>query len=252
MFRNVMGYMGDRKYQYPDTLAQELVTSGLNGSEALRAELYVQIMKQLINNPSIGSETKGWEILSLYLSAFPPPSSVENHVAMFLREHCDNDKKLEKFTMSMHMVIYGGERTNGMSLSEIPNCVASFLERPVTKRYQKTDFVSSKMLEAEKKMERLSLGGGGDKPKPPPKKAGAGAGAGAVPPLPPPPPPSAEPSATVLFDYEPAEGQEGMIKLRKGSVVEIVNKEDGEWWLVKARSGSKAEGWVPASYLQNN
>ena len=277
MFRNVMGYMGDRKYNYPDTLAQELISSGLDGEEDLRAELYVQVMKQLIDNPSIASETRGWELLSLFLSSFPPPSSIENHLAMFLREHCESDAKREKFVTSMHVIIYGGERTNKMSLSEIPNCVASFHNRPVTRRYQKNDYISSRTMMANAKMEQggvaASGGGslahqggggqsGGGKPAPPPDRAvavavavaggGGGGGGGGMPPLPPPPPPSAEPTGTCLFDYNPAEEQEGMIKLRKGSVVEIINKEDSEWWLVKSRKGSKPEGWVPASYLQSN
>ena len=48
MFKNIMGYMGDRKYPYPDTLAQEVIACGL-ANEALRAELYVQVMKQVRN-----------------------------------------------------------------------------------------------------------------------------------------------------------------------------------------------------------
>ena len=108
MFKNIMGYMGDRKYPYPDTLAQEVIACGL-ATPALRAELYVQVMKQLQENPSFASETKGWELMSLLLSVFPPPPSVENVLSMFLREHCDADKR-EKYTQSLHMIIYGGAR----------------------------------------------------------------------------------------------------------------------------------------------
>ncbi|GMI37880.1 hypothetical protein TeGR_g2408 [Tetraparma gracilis] len=137
-FKNIMGYMGDRKYQYPDTLAQEVIACGLENAD-LRAELYCQVMKQLIDNPSYASESKGWELMSLFLSVFPPPSSIENVLAMFIREHCDDDRK-EKYTQSLHMIIYGGARRKRMSLTEIPHCVASFFEKPISVRYQAADF----------------------------------------------------------------------------------------------------------------
>ncbi|EPQ60451.1 myosin-1 [Gloeophyllum trabeum ATCC 11539] len=71
----------------------------------------------------------------------------------------------------------------------------------------------------------------------------------APPPPPPPPPPATaeEPQedlyrATYAFD-----GQEGEVSLVKGDVVEVVEKEDNGWWLVK-KNGQ--EGWAPSSYLE--
>jgi len=241
-FRNIMGYMGDRKYQYPDTLAQEVIACGLETVE-LRAELYVQVMKQLIDNPSYASESKGWELMSLFLSTFPPPSSIENVLAMFIREHCDDEKK-EKYTQSLHMIIYGGARRKRMSLSEIPHCVADFFQKPVSERYQAADFVgqaSSKNLAGPGVETPVAA----DKPAPPPKPE---AGAKKAPPPPPPPAAAGEPTATTLFDYLPGD-QDGMLNLHKGDVCDVLNKEDSEWWLVK-RGG--IEGWVPATYVRMN
>jgi hypothetical protein len=68
-------------------LAFEFVSVGITGSENMRVELYYQIMKQLSNNNSASSVTKGWEMMAIVLSCFPPPENIENIVAMFLKQH---------------------------------------------------------------------------------------------------------------------------------------------------------------------
>jgi hypothetical protein len=116
-----MGWMGDRKYQYPDTLAQEIISTGLH-MYGLRAEIYAQLMKQLTHNPSSESVFR-CAVVSLHqstmhnralltedgsywvcntcahyvflsisppallMSCFPPPENFENFVAQFLRTH---------------------------------------------------------------------------------------------------------------------------------------------------------------------
>jgi hypothetical protein len=243
-FKNIMGYMGDRKYQYQDTLAQEVLACGLENEE-LRAELYCQVMKQLVDNPSYASESRGWEMMSLFLSVFPPPSSIENVLAMFIREHCDDERK-QKYTQSLHMIMYGGARRKRMSLSEIPHCVADFFQKPVSIRYQAEDYVGKSQQQLSGAGVEASGGGdGGGKPAPPPKPSAGGKKA----PPPPPPAASADPTATTLFDYLPGEDQAGMLNLRKGDVVNVLNKDDSEWWLVR-KDG--VEGWVPATYVKMN
>ena len=243
-FKNIMGYMGDRKYPYPDTLAAEVIGCGLE-TEGLRVELYVQVMKQLIENPSVASETKGWELMSLFLSAFPPPPNLENTLAMFLREHCDQDKR-EKYTGSLNMIVYGGARRKRMSLSEIPYTVANFFNKPVTERYQAADVIGVTSKAAQPKQQEQqqatpsASSGNAGKPAPPPKP-----GVAKLPP-PVPPPPVGDPQATCTFDYSPGK-QEGMLSMTKGEVVTVLNKDDAEWWLV---SKNEMEGWVPASYVK--
>lgn len=175
---------------------------------------------------------------------------MENVLSMFLREHCSSDKQ-EKYTQSLHMIIYGGARRKAMSMSEIPHMVANFFNKPITERYQAEDFVGV----------ASRFGGGGEaevapvKPTPPPKANGAAKPAPPPkpagtkrPPPPPPPPTPASNTATTLFDYLPGT-QEGMLNLKKGDVVEVLNKDDSEWWLVE-KGG--LEGWVPAQYVKMN
>lgn len=59
----------------------------MEGSAAVKTELYVQVLKQLTENPNITSESKGWEMLALMLSCFAPPETFENFVAMFIRKN---------------------------------------------------------------------------------------------------------------------------------------------------------------------
>jgi hypothetical protein len=71
----------------PETLAVEFLKTGMEGSTAVKTELYVQVLKQLTDNPNINSEVKGWEMLALMLSCFAPPEIFENFVAMFIRKN---------------------------------------------------------------------------------------------------------------------------------------------------------------------
>jgi len=84
-FKCIQGFMGDAGFCYPLTLAQELVSLALKGGTALQTEAYVQLMKQLTNNPSPASERLGWQLVALMLQCFPPDPMLENYVANFLR-----------------------------------------------------------------------------------------------------------------------------------------------------------------------
>lgn len=71
-------------------------------------------------------------------------------------------------------------------------------------------------------------------PPPPPPRAAA---------LPPPPEPDVE-LYRAKFAFE---GQAGEMALKKDDVVELVEKDDNGWWLVK-KDG--VEGWAPNNYLE--
>lgn len=65
--------------------------------------------------------------------------------------------------------------------------------------------------------------------------------------VPPPPPPPKEPEAEVYKAKFAFEGQEGEISLKKDDTVELVEKDDNGWWLVR-KDGQ--EGWAPNNYLE--
>ncbi|TFK77424.1 myosin-1 [Pluteus cervinus] len=64
---------------------------------------------------------------------------------------------------------------------------------------------------------------------------------------PPPPPPPAEPQKPMYRAKFAFEGQEGEMSLAKDDVVELVEKDNNGWWLV--RQGD-VEGWAPNNYLE--
>ncbi|OCH86667.1 hypothetical protein OBBRIDRAFT_890343 [Obba rivulosa] len=75
-------------------------------------------------------------------------------------------------------------------------------------------------------------------PPPPPGRAVA---------PPPPPPPPEEPEAELYRAKYAFEGQEGEMALKKDDIVELVEKDNNGWWLVK-KDG--VEGWAPNNYLE--
>lgn len=84
VFRALLGYMGDREYSYPASLAQEILQVGLAVTE-LRDEILLQILKQLTDNPSAKSRQRGWLLMSLVLRTFPPSELFENYLELWLR-----------------------------------------------------------------------------------------------------------------------------------------------------------------------
>ena len=87
MFKSVMGYMGDVSLQFPLMLVQEIVEKATACGPPLQTELYMQLMKQLSDNPNPESEHKGWQLMALSLGCFPPDAMVEHFLEYFLRNH---------------------------------------------------------------------------------------------------------------------------------------------------------------------
>ena len=62
-----------------------------------------------------------------------------------------------------------------------------------------------------------------------------------------PPPPQKQPEVPTYRAKFAFEGQEGEMSLKKDDIVELVEKDDNGWWLVKLDG---AEGWAPNNYLE--
>jgi myosin heavy subunit len=103
MFKHVMGFMGDRHYTYPMTLAAEALQTAYF-HPVLRDELFLQIIKQITNNPSGESVEKGWLLLYITLSVFPPSSNLENYLEHFLR----TNQRAGSVLKQLHVIVYQG------------------------------------------------------------------------------------------------------------------------------------------------
>ncbi|KAK3825774.1 MAG: hypothetical protein J3Q66DRAFT_277593 [Benniella sp.] len=86
-FKIIQKLMGERKgngYSDEDIkLAHELIRKGLDHGE-LRDEIYVQLCKQLTENPS---SIKGWHLFTILLITFAPSKNLHEYLASFLNQH---------------------------------------------------------------------------------------------------------------------------------------------------------------------
>jgi hypothetical protein len=72
----------------------------------LRDELYIQVIKQMTNNPSTMSIIKAWKLFELLLMTFPPSEDFENFLEAFIRNRHNSETRLLK----LHLVLYEGRK----------------------------------------------------------------------------------------------------------------------------------------------
>jgi hypothetical protein len=85
IFKSLLGYMGDKQMSFPATLAQDILQKGLDNVN-IRNESYMQIMKQLTRNQRPESIAKGWQMMCMCVSTFPPSVDFENYLFNFILE----------------------------------------------------------------------------------------------------------------------------------------------------------------------
>eukprot|EP01087_Luapelamoeba_hula_P009787 TRINITY_DN2557_c0_g1_i2.p1 TRINITY_DN2557_c0_g1~~TRINITY_DN2557_c0_g1_i2.p1 ORF type:complete len:408 (+),score=83.59 TRINITY_DN2557_c0_g1_i2:322-1545(+) len=107
LFKNILGYMGDRPCTYPDTLAVDLMQQGLD-TPIVRDEIYCQLIKQLTDNPDSTSVRKGWTLMACCLQTFPPSDEFVNFAEMFLQQ---KGAKIDDFVSMLHDIQYGDKLT---------------------------------------------------------------------------------------------------------------------------------------------
>jgi hypothetical protein len=113
MFKYVLGYMGDRHFTHPLTVAVEAIqTAYLH--PPLRDELFLQIIKQLIGNPSTISVKRGCAMLFATLKMFPPSEDLENYLEIYLRK-----KKLKRILQQLHTIVYLRTKANAPTLKDV-------------------------------------------------------------------------------------------------------------------------------------
>jgi len=118
MFRNLLGYMGDRSYNFPEHLLIEMVTEALD-KVPLRDEIYAQMIKQLTQNPDSQSAFKGWSAMAVCLEAFPPNPEFENYFEVWLRKTIKDASKRTRYLTLLHQAIFCGARTTPPTENEM-------------------------------------------------------------------------------------------------------------------------------------
>mmetsp|Transcript_4274 Transcript_4274/g.7882 ORF Transcript_4274/g.7882 Transcript_4274/m.7882 type:complete len:1324 (-) Transcript_4274:156-4127(-) len=235
-FKDMMGYMGDRKYQYRDTLAIEILNVGMDGDDNIRVELYVQLMKQLTKNPENSSIEMGWNLLALMLIYFAPPATVDNFVAYFINKNAPPSDK-NRLKVSLQMSSYGVQpQILRPTADDLPNLLTQYHAKEVDDKFLDDDVI------------RVSpVGSRSNSPSAPVMKSPS-AQKSAPPPLPP-PPAKGSPQAVALYDYVPDDASGGdMLPMKQGEVFSVNDKTGDDWWEVTTKGGKT--GWVPASYVE--
>ncbi|XP_071343259.1 unconventional myosin-VIIa isoform X2 [Trachinotus anak] len=85
-FTAILKYMGDyptKQMQSPLELTDQIFSTATQ-NEALRDEIYCQIMKQMTSNNNRFSIEQGWQLLWLCCGLFPPSQSLLKHTQRFL------------------------------------------------------------------------------------------------------------------------------------------------------------------------
>ena len=235
-FKDLLGYMGDRKYQYRDTLAIELLQVAMSGDITIREELYMQILKQLTKNPEQSSVDKGWNIMALLLSYTPPPNTIDNFVAYFINKNAPAKDK-NRLKVALQMGLYGEK-------PDIPNPSVQDLPTFFTQFYTKV--VDDKFLDDD--VIRVSPAGSRSNSPVSPRNTAPPAMKSKAPPPPLPPSKKGSPTVVALYDFVPDGSSGDMLSMKAGEKFELHDKTGDDWWEVSNSTGTK--GWVPASYVE--
>ena len=83
VFKAVQGWMGDRVYSFPDSLALDILSQGVQ-EPLLRDEIYVQAIKQVRENAKLESLVRGWQLLGLLSECFLPSPAFLPYLYHFL------------------------------------------------------------------------------------------------------------------------------------------------------------------------
>jgi len=96
-FRNLLVCMGDRGAQACQrTASEDAVVALLRSDPGMSQEVYLQLMKQLIMNPSPRSVQSGWRLLNRLCQQSPPKDELAEFVRSFIMETGRNEDGNEK------------------------------------------------------------------------------------------------------------------------------------------------------------
>jgi myosin heavy subunit len=85
-FWNLLRCMGDRPSVFSADRDGPVIKSAASGSMKLRDEAYVQLMKQLTNNPSVNSSTHGWKLMKKLVEQYMPSPELCQFLHVFLEK----------------------------------------------------------------------------------------------------------------------------------------------------------------------
>lgn len=100
-WKNINSYMGLRSSSKESTgHVEKLLRFALKAPEEIRDEVYCQLCKQTTNNPSVDSLQKGWRLMVICCSIFPPSDEFANYLSAFLFSRTKEAGAIGKYATS--------------------------------------------------------------------------------------------------------------------------------------------------------
>ena len=124
LFKNLVSYMGDRhSSKKPNLHLLKHTKIAMSSPEELKDEAYLQVIKQITNNPDDESRIKGWNFFSIMASVYPPSMELYYCLIKYLLDIIDgNDdtfKKKANYIAIRLMKTFESKRRYSPTLSEI-------------------------------------------------------------------------------------------------------------------------------------
>jgi len=103
IFKLIQIYMGDRKSKQIASLSTclELTTKGWS-LPSIRDELYLQLIKQTNDNPNAESLQRGWELLAICLSFFPPSGKFQGLLERYIAIQTNAERNTPEVPISIY------------------------------------------------------------------------------------------------------------------------------------------------------
>ena len=125
LFKNLVSYMGDRRSSKGANLHILKHTKiAMSSPEELKDEAYLQVIKQITNNPNDESKEKGWIFFAIMASIYPPSMELYYGLINYLlkiidTESDDNLKKKANYIAIRLMKTFESKRRYSPSLDEM-------------------------------------------------------------------------------------------------------------------------------------
>jgi hypothetical protein len=101
--------MGEAGTTSPADAAAQFLREGQGASNAMRDEMYLQIVKQMRNTKKPENTPKARELMLLACGAFAPGNEAEKFVLVFIKLNASEDIPYQKFVSALNETIYSGK-----------------------------------------------------------------------------------------------------------------------------------------------
>jgi hypothetical protein len=127
--KSLLGYMGDKQMAFPATLAQDILQHGWQ-EPGIRDEIYMQILKQLTGNQKAESIAKGWQMLCMCVTTFPPSPSFQDYLLNYILERENTKGAIRNYARYCLRTLEGMLSSGASGFVPTVEEISAYKERP--------------------------------------------------------------------------------------------------------------------------